>query len=430
MDEEPIRRRRRNADGSYANGQQAVPEGVRHPRRRRRQSVPAQSVRIAPEECRQNVQRSAFSRATCHAAAGCRRAAAWISAHWTHWRKDELNRRSAPAHRGKRRRPLEIRWSVPSRGRGRDSYRVRRLLRNSAVLRVGCAALLAAAGMALVVSGLRGVVRTVSEKRQNRETEEAILTLYHPEIVESESSVSTAQMAEATETSVPEDVLPAEATPAPAPVFHRLEGEIRQELAALAQANEDMVGWLSISDVLNQPVLYRNNVYYESHDFYGQESIAGAIFLDYNHRLTPNLQNALIHGHNMKDGSMFGILLHYRTDIDFLRGHGIVHFDTLYEEDVYAIFAVMIASFDRKSARYFDYYTHPEFASSDELNAYIGAIRGRSLYDVPIEVGPEDALLTLSTCIGEDRLVIFARRMRTGETEESLFQAVSRASKH
>ena len=44
----------------------------------------------------------------------------------------------------------------------------------------------------------------------------------------------------------------------------------------------------------------------------------------------------------------------------------------------------------------------------------------RSLYSIPVDVRADDALLTLSTCLDDDRLVILARRLRDGETEAGL----------
>ena len=44
-----------------------------------------------------------------------------------------------------------------------------------------------------------------------------------------------------------------------------------------------------------------------------------------------------------------------------------------------------------------------------------------------MDVKPTDALLTLSTCLDEDRLVILARRQREGENKASLREIVNMA---
>ena len=53
----------------------------------------------------------------------------------------------------------------------------------------------------------------------------------------------------------------------------------------LKRLNRDTVGWISISGVVDLPVVYRDNSYYLNHDFQGQKSGAGTLFLDQNHPL-------------------------------------------------------------------------------------------------------------------------------------------------
>lgn len=209
-------------------------------------------------------------------------------------------------------------------------------------------------------------------------------------------------------------------TATPRPVYQTIGTQVRTALTPLYEINSDLVGWLSIPGVIDLPVVYRNNVYYETHDFYGREDKAGTLFLDKNHPLRSTTQNLLIHGHNMRDGTMFGRLLQYETNLSYVKDHGIIHFDTIYEEQTYVVFAVMIASFNSSSSRYFDFYTHATFASETEFTNYVYAVRARSLYSIPVDVRADDALLTLSTCLDDDRLVILARRLRDGETEAGL----------
>ncbi len=284
-------------------------------------------------------------------------------------------------------------------------------------------AILTVCGALLLFIGGRGLWRWAAETRATRKTEEAVHALY-----------AQMQDQQPPETPAPpptqapaETEQPSAATSAPAVIYHIADGQVRPALTALLAANSDLTGWLTIPGIIEQPVLYRNNTYYETHNFYGQESASGALFLDQNHRLDAGTQNLLIHGHNMKDGTMFGKLLRYQTDINFLRNHGIVRFDTLYEEGAYAIFAVLNASLDPKNANYFDYYTHATFRDTADFEAYISAAQARSLYYIPIDVMPDDALITLSTCLDENRLVILARRIRANESESALSVQVAKA---
>lgn len=402
MEEKPVRRRRRNPGGSTANGWTAAPANTtRRPlRRRRRRQIRFTSLNIKVAQACQSL---------------LLQLTAWIGEQRLPWAEYLRSVTVPPSRRRHYRRPRRIRWKVPTGKETRGQHILRSL--RQAVLNgryIGMAALLAACGCLLLAVGGRGIWRFASSTQADRATGEAVEALYDWAAVPVMPAASPEPALAAT-------MEPAEeATPSPPPTFHQPGGTVRPELAALAEANGDLVGWLYIPDVIDQPVLYRNNVYYETHDFYGRESAAGAVFLDDSHPLTAEMQNVLLHGHNMKDGSMFGRLLRYYKDADFLRRHGIVHFDTLYEEGVYAVFAVLVASFDRRSERYFDAFSYGEYRGAEESCAYIAAVQARSLYDVPIEIGPEDALLTLSTCLGEDRLVILARRLREGETQEGM----------
>lgn len=340
---------------------------------------------------------------------------------------ERLHRVTMPQKRRRRyRRPRRIRWKV--RAQEEWGQRMLRGLRRAAralSTRRGMAAPLAACGFLLLAVGGRGIWRFASGARANRATEGAVAALHDTAVSMAEQAMPMAFLtptpaAMAEPTTEPTTEPTEEATPSPPPAFRQTGGTVRPELAAMAETNGDLVGWLHISGVVDQPVLYRNNVYYETHDFYGRESAAGAIFLDSGHPLTAGMQNVLLHGHNMKDGSMFGRLLRYDKDAGFLREHGIVHFDTLYEEGVYVVFAVLAASFDRQSERYFDAFSYGEYRGEEAFETYIAGIEARSLYSIPIETGPQDTLLTLSTCLGEDRLVILARRLREGETEEGM----------
>ncbi|MCI6374299.1 MAG: hypothetical protein MR821_03275, partial [Clostridiales bacterium] len=85
---------------------------------------------------------------------------------------------------------------------------------------------------------------------------------------------------------------------------------------------------------------------------------------------------------------------------------------------------VLVVSLDVKDERFFDYYSHPTFSSDSAFSAYIRELELRSMYAIPMDVRPSDALLTLSTCMGEDRLVIVCRRVREGESRSSLRETI------
>ena len=200
--------------------------------------------------------------------------------------------------------------------------------------------------------------------------------------------------------------------------FHKTSGDVMPDMLKLLQTNPDTVGWISIGGIVHLPVVYRDNEYYLTHDFNGHHNTSGALFLDQGSPLTAQTQNLLIHGHSMYDGSMFGLLTHYKN-LDTLLQHPIISFSTLYEKETYAIFAVL-----KVAEGAFDYYSHPFFTSDAAFEAYIDSVRQRSIYVIPVDVKASDALLTLSTCIDDDRLVILARRIRDDETRDELVSTV------
>ena len=206
--------------------------------------------------------------------------------------------------------------------------------------------------------------------------------------------------------------------------YHQVGGEALPEMAALYEKNRDLVAWIQIPDVLDLPVVYRDNDYYLTHDFNKQKNASGTLFLDVNHPFKERTQNLLLHGHNMKDGTMFGRLAQYLYDDTYLRNHPFIYFDTLWKKEQYVIVAVLNVSLDPKNERFFNYFTHDTFASDAEFGAYIRQLQIRSAYAIPIDVEPSDALLTLSTCLDDDRLVIVCRRLRADETRSQLRELI------
>lgn len=86
--------------------------------------------------------------------------------------------------------------------------------------------------------------------------------------------------------------------------------DVRVDFDALEALNEEVRGWLYIPSVdISYPiVLGEDNDYYLTHTFQRTENKSGAVFLDAGTLAPFEEDNTVIHGHNMKDGSMFGRL--------------------------------------------------------------------------------------------------------------------------
>lgn len=178
------------------------------------------------------------------------------------------------------------------------------------------------------------------------------------------------------------------------------------------------IGYIEIPGVLSEPVVYRDNRFYLTHDFYGRESASGTVFLDEGSPMKSGVQNLLVHGHNMRDGTAFGRLVHY-TDRRYWRSHCVIRFSTLYSTASYVIFAVLpVTTEDVTAENYLNYAGHPTFESEAEFDAYIAKVRSLTLHPWLIDLNAQDRLLTLSTCLEDGRLVLLARRVRSGESTQ------------
>lgn len=179
------------------------------------------------------------------------------------------------------------------------------------------------------------------------------------------------------------------------------------------QENSDLAGWLSIEGMkIDYPVLQNaDNEYYLHHDFYGNDSKYGCLYVK-NHADLQTGTNFVIYGHNMKDGSMFGDLDLYQKE-SFYKEHPRISFDTLYEERTYDIIAVFRSQVYNAEDDVFKYYQFYEADTQEEFEDFYHNIKELSLYDTGVEAQFGDTFLTLSTCayhVQDGRFVVVAKR--------------------
>ena len=191
---------------------------------------------------------------------------------------------------------------------------------------------------------------------------------------------------------------------------------IQPAISELVKANADVKGHLVIDGVLDEIVMQRNNTYYLNHNSLGTTSEAGAVFADEScsFRLPP--ENLLLRGQCSIAGKSFHPLLQYATGGSaFASSASTARLTTLYEEETYVLFAVIVADSDPVSPGYFNYASHPTFTTDDAMMTYVQNARKHSLYQFNVDVQPSDRLLTLATLGGEDTLVLLYRMARDGE---------------
>ena len=212
---------------------------------------------------------------------------------------------------------------------------------------------------------------------------------------------------------------------------------IAQELEEPYAQNEDFVGWLKAGESIDLPVVQSDNTYYLDHGFTGEEDKNGTLFLNMNNQLLPADDVLLIHGHNMKDGSMFGTLSDFER-YDYACEHPVVMFQTIYDEQpvYYAPVSVFNASMLPDHSSYFDItqIVFPDdeeqaprdsatFRQSSAFKAYLEDLREVSIWNSPVDMNVDDQLLMLITCsydLEDGRLMVVCRRLREGDTPEDI----------
>lgn len=191
----------------------------------------------------------------------------------------------------------------------------------------------------------------------------------------------------------------------------------------LYKKNNDICGWLAIDGTkIDYPVYQTDdNEFYVTHDMSKSPSRYGAIFADTNATITKDARskNIVLYGHNMLDGSMFGGILDY-TKLSFYKENPLIQFDSLYDSNTYKVFAVIVTNVNKEDDNgYVFNYMQNRFSSESNFLNWIENIKVRSVINTGVEVIGSDEIIALSTCsyqFDDARTVVFARKVRQGES--------------
>lgn len=206
--------------------------------------------------------------------------------------------------------------------------------------------------------------------------------------------------------------------------------EMLANMRELYSMNSDLIGWLSIDDTnIDYHIMQckEDEKFYLDRDFQKNYSANGSLILDndseigsgtkanqYNDGTLPST-NLIIHGHNMKNGAMFGNLDKYRQE-DYERNHNIIKLTTLYEEREYEIMSVCLSQVYLKTQTdVFKYYKFFEAYTEEEFNDFYDNIRKLELYNTGVTAEYGDEFLTMSVCayhVENGRLVVVAKRIK------------------
>lgn len=207
------------------------------------------------------------------------------------------------------------------------------------------------------------------------------------------------------------------------------EPVILPKYQTLYEQNPHLIGWLTIEDtVIDYPVMQtpEDEEYYLDKDFYGNENANGCLIMDtdsvvgvgmaehnYQNGQKPST-NLIIHGHTMRNGDMFGNLNLYEDEA-YGREHGIIRFDSLYEEREYELIAVFYSQVFYKSDDVFKYYKFFQADTQAQFDDWYNNIKSMSLYDTGVEAEFGDEFITLSCCayhVEDGRFVVVGRRVK------------------
>lgn len=278
------------------------------------------------------------------------------------------------------------------------------------VLSIGalCAALLLSAAL----------IATVALHQRELAQTETLRQLYHTE----RTAAPLPSDGAAPETQAPDT----EKAHAAAP--HQLQARF----VPLLEQNPETIGWLRAGSLADEPVVYRDNDFYLHHDFLQNKSSSGTVFVDAENADWETAPYVVVYGHYIKDGSRFGSLKKY-CDAEQLKKNLLVEWDSKYssEPEAYVVFSVFEASMLADHSKYFYLrrFEQLKTGGEEQMQQLIDEAQERSLFDIPLDVTPEDRILVLVTCsygTEDGRLLVFCRKVRPEEDVDALLEAAAR----
>lgn len=193
--------------------------------------------------------------------------------------------------------------------------------------------------------------------------------------------------------------------------------------AELYAKNPDLVGWINIDGVdISLPVVQgEDNKEYLKRGFDGKHSKYGSVFMNCANDVDRLNYNTSLFGHHMLDSKMFGNLIQYK-DAETYKKAPVIEFNTIYGDYKWKIFAVFITNGTAEGDDgYIFNYLFTDLSTPEKVEKFLGEIDQRAIYKPEVDIAVSDKILTLSTCsyeFDEARLVIMARMVRPGESEQ------------
>lgn len=207
------------------------------------------------------------------------------------------------------------------------------------------------------------------------------------------------------------------------------ENKILPEFIKTYYHNKRLIGWIRMDGTdIDCPVLQsiENYDFYLTHDLDDNESEQGCIILDPDSEIgigtkeTGYLEgyepstNQLVHGHNMKSGTMFGALDYYAKE-SFANAHPYIYFDSLYEHRTYEVLLAFYSKVYPEDENVFKYYNFNQANTPKEFDDWLSEIQALAIYERDVQVAYGDEMITLSTCAYQEengRFAVVGRRVQ------------------
>lgn len=159
----------------------------------------------------------------------------------------------------------------------------------------------------------------------------------------------------------------------------------------LLRKNSDVVGWLYCEDsVINYPVVQGDdNDEYLHKGLNGKYLRSGTLFVEAHNQRIGMDPNYIIYGHSMKNGSMFGMLLHYKKQ-SYYADHPVMYYLTPEGDYRIELFAGKVVK-----------TTDPIYSVKDgsvEFYNHVQTLQEKSTFQSDVTISEQDTIVTLSTC--------------------------------
>lgn len=194
------------------------------------------------------------------------------------------------------------------------------------------------------------------------------------------------------------------------------------DFGLLYEQNPDIRGWIVIPGTdINYPICQTdNNDFYLNHSFDKKFSAFGTLFFDFENDVNIS-QNITVYGHSVKNSQMFTNIRKYAR-LDYYKEHPIVQLITPEGKYEYKVFAAMVMNAVPEDDNGYLYkFNQTNFDRQRDFVNWVEEAFQRSIIHTPVDILPNDRIITLSTCgyeFDNQRFVVMARLLREGETKD------------